>query len=32
MIDMNAKVGDDNTGCERVIDKHGCEIRNDNGE
>jgi exonuclease III len=32
MIDMNDKVGDDNTGCERVIDKHGCETRNDNGE
>ena len=22
--DMNVKVGDDNTGCERVIGKHGC--------
>ena len=29
---MNVKVGDDNTGCERVIGKHGCGTRNDNGE
>jgi len=29
---MNVKVGDDNTVCERVIGKHGCGTRNDNGE
>ena len=28
--DMNVKV--DNTGCERVMGKHGCGTRNDNGE
>ena len=32
MGDMNAKEGDNNTGCERVIGKHGCETRSDNGE
>ena len=30
MGDTNVKLGDDNTGCERVIGKHGCGTRNDN--
>ena len=30
--DMNAKVGDDNKGYERIMGKHGLGIRNDNGE
>ena len=34
MGDLNAKVGDhdDNKGRERVMSKHGCGTRNDNGE
>ncbi|XP_048743177.2 craniofacial development protein 2-like [Ostrea edulis] len=32
MGDLNAKVGADNTDCERSMGKHGCGIRNDNGE
>jgi hypothetical protein len=34
MGDLNAKVGDhdDNIGRERVMSKHGCGTRNDNGE
>ena len=32
MGDLNAKVGSDNTNCERVMGKHGVGIRNDNGE
>ena len=32
MGDMNAKIGEDNTGCERVMGKHGPGARNDNGE
>ncbi|XP_056009526.1 craniofacial development protein 2-like [Ostrea edulis] len=30
--DLNAKVGADNTDCKRSMGKHGCGIRNDNGE
>ena len=32
MGDLNAKVGADNTECEKSMDKHGCGTRNDNGE
>lgn len=31
MGDLNAKVGDDNTGYEKNMDKHGLCIMNDNG-
>ena len=30
--DMNAKVGYDNSNCERAMGKHGCGVMNDNGE
>ena len=30
--DMNAKVGADNTNCDRAMGKHGCGVINDNGE
>ena len=30
--DMNAKVGSDNSNCERAMGKHGCGVMNDNGE
>jgi len=30
--DMNAKVGADNTNCDRAMGKHGCGEINDNGE
>lgn len=30
--DMNAKVGSDNTNCNRAMGKEGCGIRNENGE
>ena len=30
--DMNAKVGTDNSNYERVMGRHGCGVRNDNGE
>ena len=29
--DMNAKVGADNTKCDRAMGKHGCGVINDNG-
>ena len=32
MGDMNAKVGADNTDCDRAMGKHGCGVMNDNGE
>ncbi|XP_062592881.1 craniofacial development protein 2-like [Saccostrea cucullata] len=32
MGDLNAKVGNDNTDCEKSMGKHGCGIKNDNGE
>ena len=32
MGDLNAKVGHDNQGLERVMGKHGCGIMNENGE
>jgi hypothetical protein len=32
MGDLNAKVGNDNTGNERVMGKYGCSNINDNGE
>ena len=32
MGDLNAKVGADNTECEKSMRKHGCGTRNDNGE
>ncbi|XP_062583995.1 craniofacial development protein 2-like [Saccostrea cucullata] len=32
MGDINAKVGSDNTDCEKSMGKHGCGIKNDNGE
>uniref|UniRef100_A0A3B1KAX6 Endonuclease/exonuclease/phosphatase domain-containing protein n=1 Tax=Astyanax mexicanus TaxID=7994 RepID=A0A3B1KAX6_ASTMX len=32
MGDINAKVGADNTDCERAMGKHGCGVMNDNGE
>ena len=32
MGDLNAKVGSNNTDCERVMGKHGIGTRNDNGE
>ena len=32
MGDLNAKVGEDNEGCESIIGKHGIGMRNDNGE
>ena len=30
--DMNAKVGSENSSCERAMGKHGCGVMNDNGE
>ena len=30
--DMNAKVGSENSNCERAMGKHGCGMMNDNGE
>ena len=30
--DMNAKVGSENSNCERAMGKHGCGVMNDNGE
>ncbi|XP_073671663.1 uncharacterized protein [Paramisgurnus dabryanus] len=32
MGDLNAKVGNDNSNCERAIGKHGCGTMNENGE
>ncbi|XP_072025119.1 craniofacial development protein 2-like [Amphiura filiformis] len=32
MGDLNAKVGEDNEGCESIMGKHGLGVRNDNGE
>ncbi|XP_063410454.1 craniofacial development protein 2-like [Mytilus trossulus] len=32
MGDFNAKVGQDNSGFERIMGKHGCGIMNENGE
>ncbi|KAL9953192.1 hypothetical protein ACROYT_G040569 [Oculina patagonica] len=32
MGDMNAKVGADNSDCDRAMGKHGCGVMNDNGE
>ena len=32
MGDMNAKVGDDNLGVERIMGRHGCGAINNNGE
>ena len=32
MGDMNAKVGADNTDCDRAMGKHGCGVKNVNGE
>lgn len=32
MGDINAKVGNDNTNCERAMGRHGCGVMNDNGE
>ena len=32
MDDLNAKVGNENTGLERVMGKHGCGCMNNNGE
>ena len=29
---MNAKVGSENSNCERAMGKHGCDVMNDNGE
>ena len=30
--DMNAKVGAENSDCERAMDKNGCGVINDNGD
>lgn len=32
MGNINAKVGSDNSGYERVMGRHGCGIMNENGE
>jgi len=32
MGDLNAKVGADNSGSDRVMGRHGCGIINENGE
>lgn len=32
MGDLNAKVGNDNTGFERVMGRHGLGLMNENGE
>lgn len=32
MGDMNAKTGQDNTGYERIMGRHGTGVRNENGE
>ena len=32
MGDMNAKVGNDNTGFERAMGRQGCGVMNENGE
>ena len=32
MGDLNAKVGEDNEGCENIMGKYGIGVRNDNGE
>ena len=32
MGDLNAKVGNENTDCERAMGRHGCGVINDNGE
>ena len=32
MGDLNAKVGEDNEGCENIMGKHGLGVRNENGE
>ncbi|KAJ8391318.1 hypothetical protein AAFF_G00091050 [Aldrovandia affinis] len=32
MGDMNAKVGAENDSCDRAIGRHGCGVRNNNGQ
>ena len=32
MGDLNAKVGEDNEGCESIMGKHGIGVRNENGD